>query len=158
MRLSRTDLIPVLAIVAGGALGVLTSGALVLSSRADHVPVPVLEAKATTIDRVDRVIRIRIDEFGVEEPLIQKVGGDRLIVERQRQQREGVREVRAQPLIYIDGVRMPRVLGNVDPDDIERIEVIRGPAALELYGEEASAGVIQIFLKHESPELPRERR
>ena len=39
------------------------------------------EAKADMIDRVDRIIRTRIDEFGVEEPLIQKVGGDRLIVE-----------------------------------------------------------------------------
>ena len=40
-----------------------------------------LEAKSEMIDRVDRIIRTRIDEFGVEEPLIQKVGGDRLIVE-----------------------------------------------------------------------------
>lgn len=39
------------------------------------------EAKADMIDRVDRIIRTRIDEFGVEEPLIQKVGGQRLIVE-----------------------------------------------------------------------------
>lgn len=39
------------------------------------------EAKSDMIDRVDRIIRTRIDEFGVEEPLIQKVGGDRLIVE-----------------------------------------------------------------------------
>jgi len=39
------------------------------------------EAKADMIDRVDRIIRTRIDEFGVEEPLIQKVGGERLIAE-----------------------------------------------------------------------------
>jgi preprotein translocase subunit SecD len=39
------------------------------------------EAKADMIDRIDRIIRTRIDEFGVEEPLIQKVGDDRLIVE-----------------------------------------------------------------------------
>ena len=39
------------------------------------------EAKADVIDRVDRIIRTRIDELGVEEPLIQKVGNDRLIVE-----------------------------------------------------------------------------
>jgi preprotein translocase subunit SecD len=38
-------------------------------------------AKADMIDRVDRIIRTRIDEFGVEEPLIQKAGNDRLIVE-----------------------------------------------------------------------------
>jgi preprotein translocase subunit SecD len=39
------------------------------------------DAKADMIDRVDRIIRTRIDEFGVEEPLIQKVGRERLIVE-----------------------------------------------------------------------------
>jgi preprotein translocase subunit SecD len=39
------------------------------------------EAKSDMIDRVDRIIRTRIDELGVEEPLIQKVGSDRLIVE-----------------------------------------------------------------------------
>jgi len=40
-----------------------------------------IEAKSDMIDRVDRIIRTRIDEFGVEEPLIQKVGRERLIVE-----------------------------------------------------------------------------
>ncbi|HSM61943.1 MAG TPA: protein translocase subunit SecD [Longimicrobiales bacterium] len=39
------------------------------------------DAKADMIDRVDRIIRTRIDELGVREPLIQKVGDDRLIVE-----------------------------------------------------------------------------
>ena len=39
------------------------------------------EARADAIDRAERIIRTRIDEFGVEEPLIQKVGSDRLIVE-----------------------------------------------------------------------------
>ena len=39
------------------------------------------EAKSDMIDRVDRIIRTRIDEFGVSEPLIQKSGSERLIVE-----------------------------------------------------------------------------
>jgi preprotein translocase subunit SecD len=39
------------------------------------------EAKADHIERADRIIRTRIDEFGVEEPLIQRVGADRLIIE-----------------------------------------------------------------------------
>ncbi len=39
------------------------------------------DAKADAIDRVERIIRTRIDELGVEEPLIQKAGNDRLIVE-----------------------------------------------------------------------------
>ncbi len=39
------------------------------------------EARADATDRALRIIRTRIDEFGVEEPLIQKVGSDRIIVE-----------------------------------------------------------------------------
>ena len=39
------------------------------------------EAKADATDRALRIIRSRINEFGVEEPLIQKAGDDRIIVE-----------------------------------------------------------------------------
>ncbi len=39
------------------------------------------EARADMIDRVEMIVRSRIDEFGVAEPLIQRVGGERLIVE-----------------------------------------------------------------------------
>jgi len=40
-----------------------------------------LEARSDAISRSERVLRNRVDELGVEEPLIQKVGQDRLIVE-----------------------------------------------------------------------------
>ena len=39
------------------------------------------EATADAIDRIERILRTRIDEFGVEEPLVQKAGLYRLIVE-----------------------------------------------------------------------------
>ena len=65
------------------------------------------------------------------------------------------------PTIYIDGVRVnSRGQGNynvfgqtsssldaINPNDIESIEVIKGPAAATLYGAEAAAGVIQIITK-----------
>lgn len=66
------------------------------------------------------------------------------------------------PIVYIDGVRMDATanrgptqrgglgssaLDDLDPDDIESIEVIKGPAAGTLYGTEASNGVIQIITK-----------
>lgn len=62
-----------------------------------------------------------------------------------------------QPLIYVDGVRVDRgaavdtdaVLAALDPSQIARVEVLKGPAAQELYGDEASNGVIQIFLNEE---------
>ena len=59
-----------------------------------------------------------------------------------------------QPLIYLDGIRIDNALGpggsvldDIDPNDIESIEIIKGPAAATLYGSEASAGVIQIITK-----------
>ncbi|HKN66072.1 MAG TPA: SusC/RagA family TonB-linked outer membrane protein [Gemmatimonadaceae bacterium] len=67
-----------------------------------------------------------------------------------------------QPLIYIDGVRVsndvgtgPRVQGgnvvsrldDIDPEDIESIEIIKGPSAATLYGTEAANGVVQIITK-----------
>ncbi|MGH9886174.1 MAG: TonB-dependent receptor domain-containing protein, partial [bacterium] len=39
-------------------------------------------------------------------------------------------------------------LNDLNPDDIERVEVLKGAAAATLYGSEASNGVIQIFTKH----------
>ena len=39
------------------------------------------ERRADAILRAERIIRKRVDEFGVEEPLIQTVGSERLIVE-----------------------------------------------------------------------------
>jgi preprotein translocase subunit SecD len=39
------------------------------------------EARAAAIDQAERVVRTRVDEFGVEEPLIQKQGDQRLVVE-----------------------------------------------------------------------------
>src|SRR5439155_22079973 len=73
------------------------------------------------------------------------------------------------PVVYIDGVRMntdsmfnftpsgsgaspftgqrTSALDLINPDDVESIEVIRGPAASTLYGADAAAGVIQIITK-----------
>jgi TonB-dependent starch-binding outer membrane protein SusC len=65
-----------------------------------------------------------------------------------------------EPVIYVDGVRITNEAGtgvssdagtsgldDINPADIERIEVIRGAAAATMYGTEASGGVIQIFTR-----------
>ena len=69
-----------------------------------------------------------------------------------------------QPLLYVDGVRINNEvatgivvqafgsgvvsrLNDFDPDNIETIEIIKGPAAATLYGTEAANGVIQIITK-----------
>jgi TonB-linked SusC/RagA family outer membrane protein len=70
-----------------------------------------------------------------------------------------------QPLLYIDGVRVNNQaatgptgaqafgsssisrMNDINPDEIESIEIIKGPAAATLYGTEAANGVIQILTK-----------
>ncbi|WP_405285388.1 TonB-dependent receptor [Gaopeijia maritima] len=82
-----------------------------------------------------------------------------------------------QPIIYVDGVRVrsepyarnisptegagrggnvtASPLNDINPADIERIEVLKGSAASTLYGTEAAAGVIQIFTKRGASGAPR---
>jgi TonB-dependent SusC/RagA subfamily outer membrane receptor len=51
----------------------------------------------------------------------------------------------------VDGVRLldrQNFLGAVDPEQIERIEVIKGAEAVAMYGESAAGGVILITMKH----------
>ncbi len=73
------------------------------------------------------------------------------------------------PLIYVDGVRVNNAIGagpvapsgrlggqgsnvggrlnDINPQDIESVEIIKGPAASTIYGTEAANGVIQIITK-----------
>src|SRR5690606_2663620 len=75
----------------------------------------------------------------------------------------------SQPLIYIDGIRVDNqtragpelragrgssTLDDLNPDDIESVEIIKGPAAATLYGTEASAGVVQIITKRGTTGAP----
>lgn len=73
-----------------------------------------------------------------------------------------------EPIIYVDGVRIDNSkvngidvdatttgLDDINPEDIERIEIVRGASAATLYGTEAGAGVIQIFTKQGSSDAQR---
>lgn len=74
----------------------------------------------------------------------------------------GTLSLSTDPIIYIDGVRMNNDpaqgpvqrggggasrINDIDPENIESIEIIKGPAAATLYGTEASNGVVQIITK-----------
>jgi TonB-linked SusC/RagA family outer membrane protein len=71
------------------------------------------------------------------------------------------------PLIYVDGIRVNHEtnsgisaqyfssvisrINDFDPQQIESIEILKGPAAATLYGTEASRGVINIITKRGAP-------
>ena len=76
------------------------------------------------------------------------------------------------PLIFVDGVRVNNQvssgpesqafssapisrLNDFNPEDIESIEVLKGPSAATLYGTEAANGVINIITKKGSASTPR---
>lgn len=67
-----------------------------------------------------------------------------------------------EPVIYVDGVRInndpnsisfetggqsPSRLNDINPEDIESIEIIKGPSAATLYGSVAANGVVRITTK-----------
>src|SRR2546426_11301079 len=73
-----------------------------------------------------------------------------------------------QPLVYVDGVRADADFAtgpqnqsfgsssisrfnDFNPDDIEAVEIVKGPAATTLFGTEASNGVVQIITKRGAP-------
>jgi TonB-linked SusC/RagA family outer membrane protein len=74
-----------------------------------------------------------------------------------------------EPLYYLDGIRLesnptsssldiggfgsgigagPSRINDLNPDDIQDIEIVKGPAAATLYGIQASNGVIRVSTKH----------
>jgi TonB-linked SusC/RagA family outer membrane protein len=79
-----------------------------------------------------------------------------------------------EPLYYVDGIRIesnptstsidfsggveggtPSAINDINPDDIESIEIIKGPAAATLYGIQASNGVVRITTKRGNSGRPR---
>lgn len=75
------------------------------------------------------------------------------------------------PLMYVDGVRVDNAQStgpvnqafgsasisrwnDLDPEDIDHIDILKGPAAATLYGTEAANGVINIVTKHGSSDSP----
>ncbi len=71
-----------------------------------------------------------------------------------------------EPVYIIDGIRMESAVGSssigiggtlpsrvndINPDEIESLEVVRGPSASTLYGTDAANGVIVIKTKHGDP-------
>src|SRR5438552_1162369 len=76
--------------------------------------------------------------------------------------------LRNEPIIVVDGVRIdntpqagnlenftggqaPSRLNDLNPEDIEAVEVVKGPSAAALYGTDAANGVIQIRTKQGRP-------
>ena len=135
MKLTRTDVRSLMAIAVGGTLGLVAFGPhhvgeffspAIVTSTSTTVTV---DGQTTSQSEVSTgEMRVRIRRSATAESASGEAISD------------------LQPIVYVDGVRVEG-MPDLEPDGIERIEVLKGAAAIELYGEDASNGVVQIFLK-----------
>jgi TonB-dependent SusC/RagA subfamily outer membrane receptor len=124
-------------------------------------------ALGNAVERVDEATLATRPAVRIEEVVGSSIAGVRMMVPATAA--GGASEIRirssnslslgGEPLIYVDGIRIntDRVfagrggatsrLQDIDPNTIESVEIIKGPAAATLYGTEASNGVIQIITK-----------
>ena len=124
MKLTRTDVTSLMVIAVGGVVGLAAFG----PHRLPHSFSSTIETSTIAMESSTQEARVRIRRSATAESTSGEAISD------------------LEPLVYVDGVRVEE-MPDLDPDGIERIEVIKGDAAIELYGEDASNGVVQIFLK-----------
>lgn len=163
MNFTRTDANALLAIALGSAVGMATLGpqawlaqeltTTTTTTYTTYGPATSSVAEVRTSD-VDVDVGVDVDVADVEAQgqvrlRVRRSGadGDEVVV-------GGLDPSIPQPLIYVDGVRIEGGLPDLDPDLIERIEVVKGDDATERFGPRAGQGVVQIFLKQPSSTPP----
>lgn len=120
-------------------------------------------ASVNTEEIEDAPVNDMSDLLQARTPGMSIVGGGGKVGQQSKVILRGVGTVSqgTSPVIYVDGIRLNNDdnigvwtggtswsgLDDINPADIERIEVVKGAAAATMYGTEASAGVIQIFTK-----------
>ena len=161
MRLSRTDFVPVLAIVAGGVIGASLSFGF-LGSRSEDVPPVVYEYVATLEPVQARPVSASPEGAmtcipnGVvfRAPSVNGSGPGPVTVKISPDERRG--RYLYEPLLCIDGMNVDlRDLMRIPTVDIERIEELDADAAVALYGaRRGSAGAILVTLKEDRTRGP----
>ena len=159
MRIRTSDVVALSVIGLSAATAVMGTVVLRNASIAAE-QANAIHFEAVTADAIERESR----EHGHEGATVVRIRGDAGVVGQseiriRRHEGESSRVIRidrsVEPLIYVDGVRMDGGMpGDLSPDQIDRVEVVKGDAATELFGEEAAGGVVQIFLKTPAAETP----
>lgn len=153
MRKKRNDL-GVIALIAGaGAVGVLATMFAVVATRGPAAAPEQVDARQQAVAELTERLSERLSEASerVEAQRIRVRGTVTSEGARVRIRSSEPLESGGEPIIYIDGVRVEgdrdEAMQLLTPDQIDRVEVLKGDAAKELYGSEARNGVIQIFTK-----------
>ena len=151
MKNARKDL-GIMALIAGaGVVGVLATVFVLVAIRGPAAsPEPTDAGRQAVEELSERLQEVseHVEVQRVRVPGTASATGEGVAVSIRSSASLGMR---AEPIIYIDGVRVDgdrdEALQQLSPDQIDRIEVLKGDAAKELYGSEARNGVIQIVTK-----------
>lgn len=151
----RRDPIPLEAIVVTGTAGAVTTRST--GNAVARIEAPPILAAAPVGDLAE-LLRGRAAGIRVTEP-----GGETGAGSRIRIRGPNSLLLDAAPVVYVDGVRIdsdpsaaagfgvggqaPSRLEDLSPSEIERVEIVKGPAAATLYGAEAANGVIQVVTR-----------
>lgn len=136
MKIGSKDIRHLAIIGAAGAAGVAATLVVLRTAERPHVvhevvtvearPAPIVHVRSNvhivkpSEKRLDELVRLRRVEVRVPETM--------------------------EPIVYIDGIRTES-LEALTPETIDRVEVLKGPKAVELYGSEGENGVIVVTTK-----------
>ena len=131
-------------------------------------------ASLSVPEQLNRQAPVNINQFmatAVPGVRIRNSGGEIGAGQRLKIRGAGSLSLGSEPIFFVDGVRIdsrenapaanrqqrtpPSRLNDLPIDDIERIEIIKGPAAATLYGTEAGNGVVNIITKRGTTGAPR---
>jgi len=156
MKRGRKNL-GIMALIAGsGAVGVLATLFAVVATRGPVTAPEAVDARQQALEELSEQlteVTQRLSEASerVEVQRIRVTGTARREGATIRLRSSASFVPGVEPTIYIDGVRIDgdrdAALQQLSPDQIDRVEVLKGDAAKELYGSEAANGVIQIVTK-----------
>lgn len=144
MKHVRTDLIPVLAILAGAAFGAIASG-LIASSLSTFSPPGVVVVPASAMEApVPPLMYIDDVRIGYD------VGAPSLEAWRGGESTFTARAVRAALSEWF----MMTGTSPLAIDGVESIDVLTSSEAIQRYGDDADGGMIRITLRHKDPQPP----
>ncbi len=135
--------------------GLDLQGGMYLALEVDASKMSVANA-SDALDRALKVVRTRIDEFGVAEPVVQKVGSDRLIVELpgvddpQRAEQVVQKTAFLQFMITDKSQALDKTLPRLDQIVREQGAVAPGTADTTKGAPAQNAGLQQLFAKKDS--------
>ena len=114
-------------------------------------------AQTAAFTNIAEMVNSRVAGVYIKTTSGSSIGGTRI-----RIRGSSSRSLANEPIVYVDGVRintdpqalawsanqqMPSRFDDIDPDQIESIDVLKGPSASTMYGTEAANGVILITTK-----------